>query len=178
MRRARLVLLFLLVTASCSQGVTVRASSPVGDSLPEPDAPTTTTTVPPVVDVPPEPAQIVVEPVPVVVAVVPAPAPVRAPTAAVAPVAACSGWADAVAEAFGDAAPAACRVLACESHGDPGALNRSGASGLFQEMAVHAWRYTARGWDWLTDRFDGLRNIAVAAEIFFEQGWRPWACRP
>lgn len=89
----------------------------------------------------------------------------------------CGGWEREVDAAFGAAAPQACRVMACESGGNPGAYNRSGATGLFQLMEVHADRFVAHGWTW-ADARDGDRNIVIAAEIEQEQGWAPWVCRP
>lgn len=99
------------------------------------------------------------------------------PAASTTPVLPCGGWLAEVTAAFGTAAPAACRVLVCESRGDPWAQNRSGATGLFQLMPTHAGRFEAHGWTW-ADAQDGDRNIVVAAEIEAEQGWRPWVCKP
>lgn len=88
----------------------------------------------------------------------------------------CGGWQREVEAEFGLVeAPKACRVLVCESHGDPQARNRSGATGLFQLMKVHAGRFEARGWSW-GDATDGVRNIAVAHDLWLEQGWTPWQC--
>lgn len=121
------------------------------------------------------------------VSVVPPPVPVRRPTASgggspisgASPASsqACGGWADTVAAYFNDPVNA-CRVLMCESGGDPSAQNRSGASGLFQLMPAHAWRFEEHGWTW-ADRFDGTKNIVVAAELRIASGgWGPWSCRP
>lgn len=77
---------------------------------------------------------------------------------------------------FGAAAGQACRVLGCESGGDPQARNRSGATGLFQLLG-HGDLFEAHGWT-LADAVDGVRNIAVAHDLWLAEGWRPWVCRP
>lgn len=61
-------------------------------------------------------------------------------------------WRDAV-EAYAWPAEQALLVVACESEGDPGAINpRSGATGLFQLY----------GWAWLAERLTGVRDVRVA----------------
>lgn len=164
MRRARWFAVFMLVTASCGHPPRRvettdhgdgRAASPVAEPTLELQPPTTTTTT----TAPPAAAVVPVLRVPAV------------------PVPDCGGWEAEVAAAFGLVdAPRACRILVCESRGDPQARNRSGASGLFQIMPVHGWRFEARGWVW-GDVMDGDRNIQVAADIHAESGWRPWTCQ-
>jgi len=66
-------------------------------------------------------------------------------------------------------------AVACSESGlDPLESNPSGAKGLFQLMPVHAWRFTARGWNYWTDWDDPVKNAAIAYEIWIEQGWAPW----
>ena len=65
-----------------------------------------------------------------------------------------------------------------ESNGDPNAISWAGSRGLFQLMPVHAWRFTARGWDYWTDWMDVEKNVAVAHDLWLEQGWIPWNCAP
>lgn len=43
-------------------------------------------------------------------------------------------------------------------------------------MPVHAWRFTARGWSFYDDSLVLEWNVAVAFDLWSEQGWRPWAC--
>jgi len=75
---------------------------------------------------------------------------------------------------------AALRVLACESHGNPGAVNpSSGASGLFQHMPRYwADRSAAAGWAG-ADIMDPEANVAVAAWLSNGgRDWSHWTCRP
>jgi hypothetical protein len=60
------------------------------------------------------------------------------------------------------------RVMWCESHCEPGAHNRSGASGLMQVMP---------GWWAGRDPFDPATNLTMALEVHAAQGWRAWSCR-
>lgn len=71
----------------------------------------------------------------------------------------------------------ALRIARCESGPDYIAgYNGHGAAGTFQLMPVHAWRFEARGWSFYDDALIPERNIAVAFDLWSEQGWRPWAC--
>ena len=66
-------------------------------------------------------------------------------------------------------------AVACsESELWPLAENPSGARGVFQLMPVHAWRFAQRGWDYWTDWSDPEKNIAIAHELWADQGWTPW----
>ncbi len=65
-------------------------------------------------------------------------------------------------------------VVDCESGWNPLAVSWAGARGLFQLMPVHAWRFTRRGWSYWTDAFVPARNVAIAYEIYMDQGWAPW----
>lgn len=67
----------------------------------------------------------------------------------------------------------ALNVARCESGLQSGAYN-AGNYGLFQISYVHARRVGGN----LAALFDPAVNIAVAYDIYAEQGWRPWACRP
>jgi len=63
--------------------------------------------------------------------------------------------------------PTVDRLMWCESHCQPKAYNRSGASGLMQIMPMwHAGR----------DPFDPATNLAMAHEVYERQGWRAWSC--
>lgn len=60
-----------------------------------------------------------------------------------------------------------------ESSGDPSAIY--GANyGLFQVNAVHSWRV---GGD-VGALLDPEVNVMIAYQIWSEQGWAPWSCRP
>lgn len=64
-------------------------------------------------------------------------------------------------------------VMDCESRGQPSATG--GANyGLFQINAVHAGRVAGD----LQALYDPATNIRVAYEIWSDQGWAPWACKP
>ena len=68
----------------------------------------------------------------------------------------------------------ALRVARCESgddlHAEP--WENWYHRGPLQVSYIHAWRYTARGWDWATATDE--QHIAIAYEIQHEQGWAPW----
>ena len=64
-------------------------------------------------------------------------------------------------------------VMMCESSGHADAFN-AGNYGLFQINAVHAARV---GGD-LQSLFDPAVNVRVAYEIWSDQSWIPWACKP
>lgn len=56
-----------------------------------------------------------------------------------------------------------------ESGGDPDAVSPDGENlGLFQLNRVH-------GGDEL---LDPATNVAVAYQLWLDQGWAPWSCRP
>jgi hypothetical protein len=73
--------------------------------------------------------------------------------------------------------PDAFRVVDCESSWNPDAVSWAGARGLMQLMSVHAWRFARRGWDYWVDVFVPERNVAIAYELYQEQGWGIWSCR-
>lgn len=61
-------------------------------------------------------------------------------------------------------------VLWCESKGDPGALNPSGASGLLQIMMPLHRGQLAEGESVFTPEV----NLRVGAALWRERGWAPW----
>ena len=67
-------------------------------------------------------------------------------------------------------------VAYCESGSDLYAApeENPGHRGIFQLGEVHAWRFERRGWDWGVDGLVLERNIAIAYELWLEQGWSPW----
>jgi hypothetical protein len=70
---------------------------------------------------------------------------------------ACSGWLDLVDDHPWDVATA-CRILWCESRGDPNARNGRHV-GLFQIADGPA---------------DPAANVALAASMWSRRGWQPW----
>lgn len=70
----------------------------------------------------------------------------------------------------------AIRVARCESSLHAGAISPGGGNwGLFQINTVHRGRVQAMGYQW-NDMLRGFENAQVAADIWAEQGWRPWTC--
>lgn len=61
----------------------------------------------------------------------------------------------------------------CESRGEPLADN-SGNRGLFQINVIHYRRVGGQ----VSLLWDPEVNVRVAHEIWVEQGWRPWGCKP
>lgn len=87
-------------------------------------------------------------------------------------------WRSLVASWFrADEVDRAMRIMSCESGGDPGAYNPSGASGLFQHLRKY-WtsRSTAAGFPG-ADPFDPVANVATAAWLRDDMGWGSWVCR-
>lgn len=87
---------------------------------------------------------------------------------------------EAVAVVYGPTPPNARAPIGCpngESNGDPLAQNGDHA-GIFQlARRWHEGRFLARGWTW-ADAFNAERNAVIAYEIWQDQGWSPWSCRP
>jgi hypothetical protein len=77
------------------------------------------------------------------------------------PVGPCGGWESLVGKHFpAEQVGTACRVLMCESGGNPAARNpRSSATGLFQI---------------LKGPVDAEANVALAASMWARRGWQPW----
>lgn len=46
--------------------------------------------------------------------------------------------------------------------------------GLFQLGSYHYWRIDQHGGDWA----NAFHNAEAASDLYAEQGWRPWSCRP
>lgn len=64
-----------------------------------------------------------------------------------------------------------------ESGGNPHAVNGDHA-GLFQiSRRWHEAKFLARGWTW-ADAYDAWPNIVIAHQLWLDQGWAPWSCRP
>lgn len=77
----------------------------------------------------------------------------------------CGGWLDLVASLWpASQVGTACRVLLCESGGDPSARNPSGAIGLFQLLGHGGTT-------------DPVQNATVAFHLWESNGWSPWVCR-
>lgn len=69
----------------------------------------------------------------------------------------------------------AVRIATCESNLRADALNRaSGAAGVFQIVPRwHGWRVGPA-----ESLFNPAVNVRVAFEIWGEQGWNAWECKP
>lgn len=84
------------------------------------------------------------------------------------------------AQRFGGLAGAqAVRVSSCETGGtfNPAIVNASGHTGLFQlSPRYHTERARRLGFTWAQMR-EAEPNIAVAMDLYAEQGWQPWTCR-
>lgn len=77
----------------------------------------------------------------------------------------CDGWLDLVSSLWpASQVPKACRVLDCESSGDPTARNKSGAIGLFQLLGHGGTT-------------DPVQNATVAHRLWLSEGWSPWVCQ-
>jgi hypothetical protein len=72
-------------------------------------------------------------------------------------------------------------VARCESNWaftDPKVTSpRRANAGVFQINKVHRKRVAALGYTWDQVRTDPMVNALVAADIWREQGWRPWTCK-
>lgn len=79
-------------------------------------------------------------------------------------------------QVFGSYGSAAINVARCESGLNPGAYNRSGASGVFQIMPG-TWAGTSEAG---ASPFNAYANIVAAHQIFVRDGysWREWTCQP
>jgi hypothetical protein len=70
----------------------------------------------------------------------------------------------------------AIRVADCESSLRHDAVSRGGGNwGLFQINTVHRQRVANMGYTW-DQMLLPYENARVAADIWAEQGWRPWTC--
>ena len=80
--------------------------------------------------------------------------------------------ADALLVVYGPTPPNERAPFGCpngESGGNRLAVSRGGHRGLFQLYDGHAWRFERRGWTW-DDAFDPERNVAIAYELWLDQG--------
>jgi hypothetical protein len=68
----------------------------------------------------------------------------------------------------------ALRVKWCESRANWDTIGSGANYGGFQINQVHARRFPDFWESWM----DPEKNTAWAFQIWSEQGWRPWACRP
>jgi hypothetical protein len=78
-----------------------------------------------------------------------------------------------------DVAEQAVRIAGCETGGtyNPAVVNSSGHTGLFQlAPRYHTARAQRLGFTWDQMR-EARPNALVAADLYAEQGWRPWTCR-
>lgn len=83
-------------------------------------------------------------------------------------------WRTTVESYFGANTDRALAVMACESHGNPGAIGSVGEQGLFQiRPEYHSWRASGQS------LLDGTINIMVAAGISNGgNDWSAWSCKP
>lgn len=95
---------------------------------------------------------------------------------------ACGGWRDLISAHFpANQVDKACRVMMCESKGNPNALNgnpKYQAAGLFQIIKQWATRYgEVTGVPYYDGRFDPSANVRFAAWLWRAEGWGQWVCR-
>lgn len=163
------------VSGETSTTVRVRIAALDGGPVVFPTSVPTTTTVVPAATVAPAPT-------------VPPPSEPPSPTTTVpvaltapasAPGGGCGGWDGLVASLWpAEQVATACRILACESGGNPRAYNPSGASGLFQIMPLWAEDFgRVTGQPYYDGRFDPYANATFARWLWGESGWQPWSCR-
>lgn len=90
----------------------------------------------------------------------------------------CGGWRNLIAAHFpASQVDNACRVMLCESNGNPSAKNpSSSASGLFQIM-WRLWRPDYVRVTGVDTPFDPSANVRFAAWLHARSGWSPWVCR-
>jgi hypothetical protein len=109
----------------------------------------------------------------------PPPAPPQAPTPTVAPQVAAAyvppaGSLEALICSYAWPCQEALHVKWCESRGNWDTIGGGANYGGFQINAVHARRFPDFWESWM----DPAKNTAWAFQLWSEQGWRPWACRP
>lgn len=88
----------------------------------------------------------------------------------------CGGWESLIAAHFAsDQVAVACRVMMCESGGDPTIHNRnSSASGLWQFLDS-TWENTT-GTPGPAANYSPDVQTAAAAKLHASSGWHPWSC--
>lgn len=85
-----------------------------------------------------------------------------------------SDWAELICqEAYTWPCDEAMRVMWCESSSNPRAYS-TGNRGLFQINEIHSRRVGGN----LELLWDPEVNVRVAHDIWVDQGWRPWGCKP
>lgn len=103
-------------------------------------------------------------------------APTTTTTTTAAPPATGGSMEDIVRRHFGAAAPAAFRIISCESGWNPNAVSRTNDHGLFQINAVHAGTFTqVTGAPW-SQIYDPELNTIYAKYLYDQSGWGPWSC--
>lgn len=98
------------------------------------------------------------------------PPPASSPTAR----GSCGGWEDLISSYFGSETGTACRVMMCESHGNPTAYNPSSASGLFQFLRS-TWQ-NMLGMSGEARDHPPEVQIAAAKRLRDMAGWSQWSC--
>jgi hypothetical protein len=95
--------------------------------------------------------------------------------------ASCGGWGELVASLWpAEQVATSCRIMLCESNGNPRAYNPSGASGLYQIMPLWADDYErVTGLPYYDGRFDAYANAAFARWLWGQtSSWKHWSCKP
>lgn len=96
----------------------------------------------------------------------------------------CGGWGSLVSTYFPGQEATGCRVLLCESKGNPNAVSSTNDHGLMQ---IHGgnpswpegWRYEFKrvtGVDFYNGVYDPNLNMKMARHIYDLQGWGAWSC--
>ena len=90
----------------------------------------------------------------------------------------CGGWEGLVAEFFPDEVGTACRVLVCESQGNPNAVSPTDDHGLMQ-LNRPSWQrrfQEVTGVPFFDGVYDPVLNLRFAAWLRNAAGWNQWAC--
>ena len=91
----------------------------------------------------------------------------------------CGGWGSSIKAAFpADQVATACRIMLCESGGNPSAVSPTNDHGLFQINAP-SWRGTfadVTGQPFDPGVYDPAANIRFARWLWGQSGWGPWSC--
>lgn len=76
-------------------------------------------------------------------------------------------WTHLVEKYFPNEIYKTCRVMACESGGNPGAVGPRQPNGTYPHGLMQI----------LSGPFDPEENVALAASMRARRGWQPWACK-
>ena len=76
-------------------------------------------------------------------------------------------WSDLVVRFFPGEITKTCRVMACESSGNPGAVGPRQPNGSYPQGLMQI----------LGGPFDPEANLRLAASMRASRGWAPWACK-